>query len=374
MIKRALLKELQSRLIPGQVVVLYGARRVGKTTLLKIIENDAAVKVLAINADNHFATRAFETDNLSQISQTIGDSKLIVIDEAQKIKNIGNTLKLIIDEYPDLRILVSGSASFDLAKQVGEPLTGRKRTLTLYPCLFSELASTPANYHEQLEERLIFGNYPKVCTLGSKQEKIEELQEIIGSYLFKDILELDNLRNADKLKDLVILLALQIGSEVSLSEIGQRLHLHVTTVAHYLDLLEKVFVIYKLRGFSRNLRSEVTKSHKYFFVDNGIRNAIINNFNPLKLRSDIGALWENFMISERLKLTDTNRLFMNRYFWRNYQNNEIDLIEEYDGKLFATEFKWQDRKANRPKEFLANYPDSEFQIINKENYIPFLKT
>lgn len=373
-ITRTLYNEIKKRLVPNQVVVLYGARRVGKTTLMNQVMKDVDGKVKFINAENSIQREEIATENFYQLQQLLKGFNYLVIDEAQKIPNIGQILKIIVDNVANIKILVSGSASFELANQVGEPLTGRKRTLTLYPIAISEIYTGEADkINEQLEERLIFGGYPRLFNISDKQDKKEELLEIVDSYLYKDILELKEVRNPLKIRDLLVLLALQIGSEVSLNELSNSLGLHIDTVSRYLDLLQKVFVIYRLGGFSRNLRKEVAKSSKYYFYDNGIRNALINNFNSLSLRDDVGKLWENFLMTERLKTLDNKRDFVNRYFWRTYDQKEIDLVEEKDGILSTYEFKYSDSKRTKtPKAFLEAYPRSSFQCVNHKNYLSFL--
>lgn len=372
-IDRTLEKQINQMLIPGQVVVLYGARRSGKTTLVDKIMEKIIGKIKFINAENVISRDEIGTENFYQLEQMLKNYDYLIIDEAQKISNIGQILKIIVDNIKHIKVIVSGSASFELANQIGEPLTGRKRTLTLYPIAISELYNGDANeINQQLEERLIFGSYPKIFHFASAQEKKEELHEIVSSYLYRDILELENIRNSEKIRDLLVLLAFQIGSEVSLSELANKLNIHINTVARYLDLLEKVFVIYKLSGFSRNLRKEISKNSKYYFYDNGIRNTLINNFNYLQLRDDVGKLWENFLMSERIKLLDNNRQFSNRYFWRTYDRKEIDLIEEKDGQLYAYEFKFRKDKFKIPQEFLQTYQGSHFELINHTNYLKFL--
>lgn len=372
-IERNILPLIEKYLVPGQVVVLYGARRVGKTTIIEQIRDTYEGKVLFINADSRIERQALETDNLHELQRLFSGYSVLIIDEAQKIPRIGEILKLIVDSIPELRILVSGSASFELANQIGEPLTGRKRTLVMYPVACDELFDgNPFTLNAQLEERLIFGSYPKVLGIADAQERRIELGELVSSYLFKDILELQNLKNSQLLQDLLVLLALQLGSEVSLHELAQKLGLHAATVSRYLDLLEKVFVIYKVRALSRNLRNEVAKSAKYFFYDNGIRNAIINNFNPMSLRTDVGALWENFLMYERIKKHSFIQNHVQYYFWRTYQQKEIDLVEERDGKMEAFEFKYTKAKASLPKEFLEAYAGSSFEVISQGNFVPFV--
>ena len=372
-IYRLLIKQIEKYLIPGQVVVVYGARRVGKTTIIKHLLKTLPGKTKFINADNRIERKGIQTDNLYDLRSLLSQYSTLIIDEAQKVANIGEILKLIVDNIPELQILVSGSASFELANQIGEPLTGRKRTLTMYPIAMDELfTGDPTNLHEQLEERLIYGSYPKVMTIADRAEKKVELEEIVSSYLFKDILELQNIKNPQVLQDLLTLLAFQIGSEVSVHEIGQKLGLHREKTEQYLDLLEKVFVIYKVRALSRNLRNEVTKSAKYYFYDNGIRNTIINNFNGLSLRNDVGHLWENFLMNERMKFLSFEQISVKKYFWRTYQQKEIDLVEERDGKFFAYEFKYNTEKVKIPREFLEGYPESTFNVVHKGNFVDFI--
>ncbi len=290
------------------------------------------------------------------------------------IKNIEQTLKILVDQIPDIKIIITGSSSFELAGQVGEPLTERKKTLTLYPIAHLELNDLYNRYelNEMLEKFLIYGTYPEIITANSTHEKRELITEISQSYLLKDILELDKIKNSKNLIDLLRLLAFQIGSEVSLSELGQKLGIDAKTVHRYIDLLEKSFVIYNLRGFSRNLRKEITKKSKYYFYDNGIRNAIIANFNTLDLRDNIGKLWKNFLIMERIKKQNYTDIFANNYFWRTWDQKEIDFIEEREGRLYGFEFKWGTSAAKAPKEWLATYPNATFETINQTNYLDFI--
>jgi len=360
-------------MIPGQIVVLYGARRVGKTTLINKIKKEFSDKIKFINAEYSIQRAEISTENFYQLNQALANYDYLIIDEAQKIPKIGQILKIVVDNIPHIKVLVSGSASFELANQVGEPLTGRKRTLTLYPIAISEIYQGDASkINEQLEERLIFGSYPKIFSIPDLQAKQEELHEVANSYLYRDILELETIKNSNKIRNLLVLLAFQIGSEVSLTELANKLNMHVHTVSRYLDLLEKVFVIFKLSAFSRNLRKEISKSCKYYFYDNGIRNALINNFNPLQLRDDTGKLWENFLMIERIKFLDNKREFVNRYFWRTYDQKEIDLIEEKAGKLHAYEFKYKADRIKKPQEFLETYTNSSFHCIDYTNYLSFL--
>jgi len=302
------------------------------------------------------------------------ETTLFILDEAQKIEKIGDNLKLLIDEVPKLKIIASGSASFELANQLGEPLTGRKKTIKLYPVWVKELIDTKGKlfYEEIFEQHLIYGGYPEVFSKNSLIEKREYLEELVSDYLFRDILELESIKNSKKLRDLLTLLAFQIGGEVSLNELANSLDLHKNTVARYLDLLEKSFIIINIRGFSRNLRKEVYKTSRYYFYDNGVRNAIINNFNPLNLRDDIGQLWENYIVTERLKKQMYQKILANNYFWRTYTKKEIDWIEEKEGRLYGYEIKWQKENEKPPKDWLENYQNASYQLITKENYLSFV--
>lgn len=297
-----------------------------------------------------------------------------VIDEAQKIPNIGQCLKIMVDHIPHLRIIVIGSSSFELAGQVGEPLTGRKKTLTLYPIAQLELLKqfNAFEVKTQLENYLIYGSYPDIISAKISDQKRARITEIAHSYLLKDILELDRIKNSKILLDLLRLLAFQIGSEVSHNELAKKLGIDAKTISRYLDLLEKRFVLYNLGGFSRNLRKEITKKSKYYFYDIGIRNALIANFNSLDLRDDIGKLWENFLVIERIKKQAYLPVYANNYFWRTWEQKEIDWIEEREGKLWGYEFKWGKTIAKPPKEFLNAYPNAEFMTVNQENYLTFV--
>ncbi len=315
------------------------------------------------------------SQSIAKLKNFIGEFKLLVIDEAQKIPNIGLNLKLIVDNLEDIKVLVSGSASFDLYQKVGEPLTGRKITLCLFPLSQMELSriEKPHETKANLETRLIFGSYPEVILAENDQKRIFYLKELISSYLYKDVLEISGLKHSDKLVKILQLLSFQIGNEVSYSEIASQVGLNKKTIERYLDLLEKVFVIFKLRGFSRNLRKEISKTPKYYFYDLGVRKALINNFNPINLRNDIGALWENYIICERIKKQEYLNLQANNYFWRTYDQKEIDFIEDRGGKLYAFEIKWQRKQIAPPSDWLSAYPNSEFLLISPDNYLEFIQ-
>lgn len=357
----------------GKVLVIYGPRRVGKTTLLGDFLDNSGLKYRLDSGDNIKVQETLSSQDFGLLKEYAADFELIAIDEAQKIPNVGQGLKILVDQNPKLRVIATGSSSFELAGQIGEPLTGRKNTLTLYPAAQLELRQLFNNYDlkGKLNEFLVFGAYPEVVTASNKNKKQEILEELMNSYLLKDILEIERVKGSKILLDLLRLVAFQVGSEVSISELASQVGIDSKTAGRYLDLFEKSFVLYNLRGFSRNLRKEITKKSKYYFYDNGIRNAIISNFNDIELRNDIGPLWENFLISERLKKTSYHSISANRYFWRTWDQKEIDFVEEREGGLFAYEFKWSG-EAKAPKEFLSTYSDAEFKVINKENYTDFI--
>lgn len=367
-------QDLNKYLKPNKALIIYGPRQVGKTTLLQDFLAATKLKYKLDSGDNIQTQHILGSQNFNLIREFTQGYELIAIDEAQRIKNIGLGLKIIVDQMPGIKVIATGSSSFELSGQVGEPLTGRKITLTLYPVSQIELSNlyNPYEIKNKLEEWLIFGGYPEVVATADKTEKIKLLEEIVHAYLLKDILNLEKVKSAKILLDLLRLLAFQVGSEVSLTELARQIGIDYKTVARYLDLFEKSFVIYNLRGFSRNLRKEITKKSKYYFYDNGVRNAIISNFNKLELRNDAGMLWENFLFIERLKKRTYQSIYANNYFWRTWDQKEIDLVEEREGKLFGYEFKWGNKSLKPPKEWGETYPDSEFTIISQENYLEFI--
>jgi predicted AAA+ superfamily ATPase len=325
-----------------------------------------------VSGDDFRIVQLLSSLDFKEIADFVGDYELIAIDEAQNIPNIGKSLKIIVDNHPDIFIIATGSSSFEINQEVGEPLTGRKISSTLYPMNISELRSVKNLYEikQTLPDLLVYGSYPEVITNDNPKDKEEILFELFSSYLLKDVLAYDNIRSSGKLMELLKLLAFQVGNLVSLNEIATQIHIDVKTIARYIDLLEKTFVIFKLSGYSRNLRSEVTSKSKYYFVDNGIRNVIINQFNSLETRNDVGALFENFVVTEIVKAKSYSRDRNPIYFWRNYGGNEIDIIEDKRGKLSAYEIKWSESaKVRKPKTFLENYPDSDFNIINSGNFL-----
>lgn len=366
-----ILKKLQ----PNKVVILYGARRVGKTMLVKEILANVNEPILMLNGDDINVHDKLSKRSIENYIQILGTYKLLYIDEAQKIPEIGLKLKLMIDEIEGLRIIISGSSSFDIHKNAGEPLTGRKYTFTLYTLSENEYTQIENNMNkmDKIRERLVFGNYPELLQLPDRQDKVDYLNEMMSSYLLKDILVYEHIKNSQKIFNLLRLIAFQIGGEVSLQELGIQLGISKNTVEKYLDLLSKVFILHKVEGFSRNLRKEITKNSRWYFLDNGIRNAVIANFNPLQSRNDIGALWENYMISERLKYQEYRRISSNNYFWRTYEQQEMDWVEERDGSLFGYEFKWKEEKVKIPTQWKSAYPDASFELININNFSEWLK-
>lgn len=361
---------------PGRVLVIYGPRRVGKTTLLEKYLAGTSYKYKLDSGERLSVQDTLGSQNFERIFEYVEGYDLIVIDEAQNIPNIGAGLKVIVDHRPKVRIITTGSSSFDLARNIGEPLVGRKKTICMFPIAQLELLGSRYNraeLKEALPDFLVYGSYPDVLNATTKQDKQDYLVELVDSYLLKDILALDNVKSPRALLDLLRLLAFQVGSEVSVNELATTLGWDSKTVARYLDLLEQCFIITRLGAFSRNLRNEIGKKSKYYFLDNGIRNAIISQFNPLMLRKDVGAIWENFIFSERQKNLAYKGVHGSSYFWRTYQGQEIDFIEERNGKLSAYEVKWSDHKTPKvPQDWLESYPEATFKVITKDNYLDFV--
>ncbi len=378
-IKRTILNQIKNSLFQEpRIIILYGPRQSGKTTLVKqLLEDFPQEKYLFFNGDDIRTQEILSQPRLDVLKKLIGNKQYLIIDEAQRITNIGLVLKLIYDELR-IYILATGSSSFDLANEIKESLTGRTKTFILYPLSVRELPIEPPNlsFKDKLEEILRFGFYPKTTTLIDEKEKIDYLNELINNYLYKDILIFESIRKPKKVIDLLSLLAFQIGSEVSIQELAQNLSLSKIIVEKYLDVLEKMFLIVNLRGFSRNLRKEISKTSKYYFIDLGLRNALIRNFNPLSLREDVGKLWENFCFIERKKKIDNERIPANFYFWRTYDRKEIDLIEEKEGKLLGFEFSWRIKSKKKVKtafnQFRSTYNNSDLKIISLENIEGFL--
>ncbi len=371
MIKR--FYDLGALLATNKVLVIYGPRRSGKTTLLNDFLQKTELKYRLVSGEDINVQEILGSQDFDKIKEYVGDFELIAIDEAQNVKGIGMGLKIMADNIPGLKIIAAGSSSFDLANQAGEPLVGRKKTITIFPLAQMELARNINTYDlkQKIDDFLIYGSYPEVYLLPSKSEKIDALNEIANSYLLKDVLALDNVKKSKTLVDLVKLLALQTGNEVSLNEISAILGVNLKTVEKYLDILEKGFVIVSLGALKRNLRNEIRGKKKYYFFDNGVRNALLNQFNDVGLRNDVGALWENFLFIERMKKREYANIYANAYFWRTYQQKEIDLIEEYGGVLHGYEFKYG-AGAAKSKEFLAAYPGATVETINRQNYAEFV--
>jgi len=376
-ILRAFKSEFERKLQPNKVLILLGARRVGKTAFIKhFLKSLSSSDYLLLNGEDQRTIDIMALRTVENYKRMLGNATLLVIDEAQKIPDIGVKLKLIVDEIPKIRVIATGSSVFDLSNKLGEPLVGREHTMYLYPLAQMEFSKTE-NFIEttnKLEQRLIYGSYPELEKIDNFDDKASYLEGIINSYLLKDILEFDGIKKSDKIMDLLRLIAFQIGKEVSVDELAKNLKgISRNTVESYLDLLSKVFVIYKVKGFSKNLRKEITKTDRWFFYDNGIRNAIIRNFNPLKFRNDIGQLWENYLMAERIKYNNYKNRRINSYFWRTYDQQEIDLIEEEALKLSAFEFKWNAKKKVKiPGAWKKNYPNTRFEIINTVNYLDFI--
>lgn len=365
---------LQTYIKSNKVLVIFGPRQAGKTTLLKDYLARCPDRYRLESGDNLQTQHILGTADIRALQEYVQGYDLLVVDEAQKIANIGICLKILVDNVPGIKIIVTGSSSFELAGQVGEPLTGRKLTLTLFPIAQLELLQiyNASELKEKLPEWLIYGAYPEIVTTVSKEEKRQLITEITHSYLLKDILELNNIKNSKILIDLLRLLALQISNEVSLSELGMQLGINYKTVARYLDLLEKSFVIYSVSGFSRNLRKEIRKKNKYYFYDTGVRNAIIANFNDSSMRNDSGQLWENFLVIERIKKQSYQNIYANNYFWRTWDNQEVDWVEEREGQIFGYEFKLGKNKVKIPSKWLETYKNSQFKLINSDNYLEFI--
>ena len=374
-IPQAQLVRLERLVAPGKVVVVYGPRRVGKTTLIRRYVRQYDRDAFVVTGEDVTVREYLESQSLAKLRAFVGGRRTLIVDEAQYVRQIGLNLKLLADHVEGLRIIATGSSSFDLAQQTGEPLTGRKYTLLLLPLAQLELQEVEGAHETRahLEMRLIYGSYPEVVLMESNEDREMYIKELVASYLFKDILQLEGIRHTGKLLRLLQLIAFQIGREVSVAELGTQLGMNKNTVDRYLDLLEKAYVIYSRQGFSRNLRKEITKSRRYCFYDNGIRNGLIGNFNALSLRDDTGALWENYILVERLKHNLYTGRLAESYFWRTYDRQEIDLVEEWGGRLYAAEMKWSPRSTARaPGGWRQAYPDSAFQVVHRENYLDFI--
>lgn len=374
MISRLLQKTIESRLFAGKAIIVIGARQVGKSTLFKLILEKQDYKALQLNCDEPEVKDMLSNMNTAELRLLIADNRIVVIDEAQRVENIGMTLKLITDNFPDVQLLVTGSSSFELQDNLNEPLTGRKYEYHLYPISTAELMASNGllGVKQTLEQRLVYGSYPDI--LNHADDAKELLMNLAGSYLYKDLLTLESVRRPVLLGKLLTALALQVCSEVSYNELAQTVGTDNKTIEKYIDLLEKCYIVFRLNGFNRNLRTELKKSKKIYFFDNGIRNAILQNFAPLSLRQDAGALWENFIISERIKRNHYLGRYVNSYFWRTTQQQEIDYVEECDGQFSIFEMKWNPRRANTqfPSSFLTAYDVKEKAVVTPENWIEWV--
>lgn len=367
--------QVEKYLRPNKVVVLLGPRRVGKTFLIQQILSETNEPYVLLNGEDIATRELFSRRSKIALEKIVSGKNFLIIDEAQKIPDIGNALKLMVDEIEGLKILVTGSSAFDVENYTGEPLTGRKMTFKLYSISEQELSKVNPliNKVDQLHSSLIYGNYPELLQMTTDEEKHLYLRELLHSYLLKDILTFETIQNSNKIIDLLRLIAFQTGSEIGIPELSKTLQISRNTVDKYLDLLTKVFVITKVGGFSRNLRKEVTKSSMYYFLDNGIRNILIGNLNPIQLRNDMGILWENYMVSERVKFQSYSNMLVYNYFWRTYDQQEIDWIEDRGGQLHAYEFKWNPKKKVKvPVAWKSAYPDASFSVVNPDTYSEWL--
>ena len=374
MIARTIENKVFQSIKQQKVILIYGARRVGKTVLQQIMGERFQGRVTHMNGESEMTKQLFALRTESNYRQILSDTDLLIIDEAQAVPEIGLILKFIVDTVPHIAVLATGSSSFELQNQVGEPLVGRSTTFHLFPFSFDEMADAEGRIHlmSRKEELLIYGCYPEVQQISDFTEKERYLTELAQAYLMKDILSIEGVKNSNKMMSLLKLIAMQMGSETSYDELGRQLGLSRNTVEKYLDLLTKTFVLYRLPAFSRNARKEVTKAGKWYFRDNGIRNAIIGDFRPIGLRNDIGSLWESFLINERIKLTTNRGKAARYYFWRNYSGSEIDLIEECQDGISAFEFKWGGKMPSVPKSFAEAYPDVSYKVVNQGNYLDYL--
>jgi predicted AAA+ superfamily ATPase len=375
-LNRGITELFNKRVIPNKVLILLGARRVGKTAFIKnYLTTIPKEDYLQLNGEDIQDATLLKERSVANYKRLLDNTKLLVIDEAQNIPEIGLILKLIVDSIDGIKVIVTGSSVFDLSNKLGEPLVGRKNTIYLFPFAQMEF-SKQENYKtttSKLEERMLFGSYPELEQYPDWTDKIDYIKEIINSYLLKDILVFDGIKHSDKIYDLLRLIAFQLGKEVSVQELANNLQISKNTVANYLDLLTKVFILHKVEGFSRNLRKEITKSNRWYFYDNGIRNGIINNFNRLEARNDVGELWENYLVTERIKFQNYSQRSGSNFFWRTYDQQELDWLEEENGKLSGFEFKWsENRKGKIPTAFAKAYPEATFEVINKQNYLEFI--
>lgn len=375
-IQREIKEDIEKNLFKGKAIIIYGPRRVGKTTLVKDIISKYGKEAKYINCDVLENRQALEIQNDKKLREFLGEGKIFVIDEAQRVIDIGLSLKILIDSFPDIQIIATGSSSFDLANRINEPLTGRTISFILYPISIKEIkrykeSSEGFDFEKLLPNLLRFGSYPEIVS-GKAEDKIQYLKEISDNYLFKDIFEFEGVKRPEILVKLLQLLAFQIGNEVSYNELAVKLEINRDTIVRYINLLEKAFVVFRITPFARNLRNEIGKKNKIYFYDLGIRNAIISAFNAPEEREDLGVLWENFCIVERAKFLQSSNLYRNIYFWRTQDKKEIDYVEEYDGRLYGYELKWGQGKYKIPESFLSEYKNSSVVLVNRSNAKEFL--
>lgn len=372
MITRIIEKQIKSSIKPQKATLIFGARRVGKTILLDNILKEFKGNYQLLNGEDITTHQLFEQNSIKRFQDFFGDLQLLVIDEAQSIPHIGQRIKLLVDNIKGLSVVATGSSAFDLLNKTGEPLVGRGYSFYLFPLSQEELNSveSPIDTLNNFESRLIFGSFPELNSMETVSEKTDYLKSIVNSYMLKDILTIDGIKNSSKMFNLLRLVAFQVGSEISYDEIAKKVGLSRNTVEHYLNLLSQVYVVFRLGAYSNNLRKEVTKSSKWYFYDNGIRNTLINKLMPLNMRNDEGILWENYLISERIKNNYYHNLHNEYFFWRTYDKKEIDLVElSPNGNLSAFEFKWGDKTPKIPAAFAKNYPDATFTVVNRNNYL-----
>ncbi|MBQ7711727.1 MAG: ATP-binding protein [Bacteroidales bacterium] len=373
MVYRMIKEQIVKRLYRGKVIIVVGPRQVGKTTLLRMLTADTDRRVVVWNCDEPDIRRKLAEPSSTQLGAETANADLILIDEAQRVQNIGITLKLLVDNYPEKQVVVTGSSAIELSNSINEPLTGRKYEYVMFPFSAEELIKEFGATEEKrmLEHRIIYGSYPEVVNLVGEER--ETLTNLVSSYLYKDIFSFQDVRKPEIIEQLLQALALQVGSEVSFNELGRLLGLTSITIQRYIDLLEKSYVVFHLRSFSRNVRNELKKSRKIYFYDNGVRNALIGDYKPLALRNDTGALWENYVISERMKHNAYSGFYGKSYFWRTQQQQEVDYLEDYDGVLHAYEFKWNPvRQPRLTDTFAKGYPDHTFTVVTPENYQDFV--
>jgi len=371
---RVLKKIILARLQPNKVVMLNGPRRVGKTMLMHQLADEVPGAVEFLNGEDQPTQEFLARRSIANYQQAFSGKPYLFIDEAQKIPNIGDALKLIVDTVPGIHIIVSGSSTFDMRNKLAEPLTGRSWSFMMYPLSEEEIQPHEkfTDRKDKLMGRLVYGNYPEVFSISNLSQKAEYLRELAGATLTRDLLALEDIRNASKITNLLRLVAFQVGHQVSYQELGRQMAMSKNTVERYLDLLSKVYVLYKVEGFSKNLRKEIVKNPRWYFVDNGLMNALLGNFNPIHQREDVGRLWENYMLSERVKYQQYHRLVVNNFFWRTYDQQEIDWVEERDGKLHGYEVKWKAQRMKAPAAWTRAYSDATFEVIHQDNYLDWI--